>query len=203
MVISDEQFLLRVPVELASEADRDIVEVANRVRSNRGFDGTDGLASRSHAFEEIPLVVIADGQPDLGRIEGLLQERLGFRIESASRNGHPAVRADEENATAPVLKRRRRFGELWKFLLGVFGVDVKHLDAVGIGVLDAPGQRRIAEPVLRDDPGAFDLQRARVVGAVAPLCDIDVVNAPRTAEAAEAIVVNVHPVTRAALGARG
>ena len=69
-------------------------------------------------------------------------------------------------------------GELWEFALGMLGVDVQHLDAVGVGVLHMVCLGRIVKSGLPEGPRRLDGHRTTVLRVIAPLRGIKEVRAP-------------------------
>ncbi len=168
----------RVPLQPApAEADADEPNVGNRDRAVSGFGRGHRRPAAQNAVDEVVLMMLRPVELHVLVGDRLGGDRFGLGAEPAP--GHPnlAFAADEP---------RRDLAHL-----GHGGQ--RHLNAVGPGVANVERGWRIVDALGRGPAGALDLDRAGVVGAVAPLGDVDVVDAPIPADAAQAVVGDVVP----------
>ena len=139
-------------------------------------------------------MIVAHVQFGLVGADGFLQQRLRFGVNTPSRDPDPAFIPLEPHAAAVLL---------------LIGDD--HPDAVGIGVFDAEIPVHIPEAVFWKLRFALNLDRPGVLGAHAPVGDVEMVAAP-AGDHAGAVVGNTEPTrpgadavlgVHACLGIRG
>ena len=114
-----------------------------------------------------------------------LQQRLGIGVDRRAVHVDPALGAEEHDAVPVAFLLQR-------VLPGRAVVHVDQRHAVGIAVLDLPAHGAVGQHVLGEDARPVDLRGSAQLGAVSPLGDIEVVDAP-VADHAHAIVGNAVP----------
>ena len=185
LVVVDEQLPGRVPAEFPPQLDRDLLEVAQRVRADRDVDRRRRLGPAFDRVDEVDVVVVALEEMDFVGADLRLQQRLGMGVHRPAVHVDPALGAEEHHAVAVAAL-------LQGMLPGGAVVHVDQRHAVGVAVLDLPARGAVGQHVLGENARAFDLRRPAQFGAVSPLGDVEVVDAP-VADHAHAIVGDAVP----------
>jgi len=150
--------------------------VSMRLASDSVVDVGNRLFSGLDAVEKVALVARAFDQMDFVRADLRTQQRLRLGVDVTAADVDPPLCALKYD---PLL------------VLLVVGIDHRH--AVGILDTDVPTDGTIGEPVFRKRSGSLHLDRPAVLPAVSPLGDVDVMDTPVSADAAQAVVGDVIP----------
>src|SRR5690349_9617112 len=174
----------RIPFQLPSETQGNVLLLHDGLGADRTFNRADGLLPAANSFQKIAAMIVAADHLNLVRPDLLRSERFGFRYDAVAAHENPALGAIDHRGPGGGQR-----AELGRPLPRRHHVHVDQADSIGVLVLHGVLVRDIADIGVKRG-GAFHFHGARVIRVSHPLGNVDIVYAPGAVQAAQSIVAD-------------